>query len=254
MAGSGALLLPLQAGALSAKLAEGACGRTQLAPSVSARSAPIHLPRSAGEEGEFILAALRDLAPYFSAAVVPVGYATLHPGEAALVANAVPRRVATFAAGRAAARVALEAAGCPEAAAPILWTDRAPSAPQRWRLSISHTDDLAVAVACRADLADGIGVDIERIDRVEPGMARFIVRPADRFPETAGPEQWAMGFSLREAIFKALDRDDQRGLSRIDLEWSEDGIAARPVPASPPIRYVARRVGDHVLSVCVRHG
>ena len=183
-----------------------------------------------------------------------MGAAALHPGEAALVANAVPRRVATFAAGRAAARTALEAAGCPDAAAAILWTDRTPIAPQGWRLSISHTDDVAVAVACRADAAAGIGVDIERIDRVEAGMARFIVKPGDRFPEAAGPAEWALGFSLREAIYKAMDRSGQASLDRIDLAWGEEGIIARPVPAPPPIRYAARRAGDHVLSVCIRHG
>ena len=253
MTASDASLLPCEAGELSAKLTEGAFRRTPLAPTVSALRADPPPPLRRGGE-KWILAALHQLAPELSAAVVTVGDAELHPEEAALVANAVPRRVAAFAAGRLAARRALQAAGCPQADEPILWADRAPVAPQGWRLSISHTDDAAVAVACLDDQAAGIGVDIERIDRVEPGMARFIAKPGDRFPDATGPAELAMGFSLREAIYKALDRAGQRGLSRIDLDWAEDGITARPVPAQSSIRYAASRVGEHVLSVCIRLG
>jgi enterobactin synthetase component D len=211
-------------------------------------------PVNGGAGNSAILAALRSMAPDLFPSVVPLGSADLHPEEAGLVANAVPRRVAAFAAGRLAARRALQAAGCPQAQVPILWADRTPAPPQGWRLSISHTDDAAVAVACRAEAAAGIGVDIERIDRVEPGMARFIAKPGDRFPDATGPAELAMGFSLREAIYKALDRAAQKGLSRIDLDWTEAGITASPIPAQAPIRYAARQVGDHVLSVCVRLG
>jgi len=214
-------------------------------------------PKRSGPQRLAAEGALADLAPpWLFWSVVEIGdpAAVPHPAEAALVIQAVPRRMATFAAGRLAARRALEAGGCSCAAAPILRDGQAPRPPPGWRLSISHTDDLAVAVACRAEAAAGVGVDIERFDRMHSGLRRYVLGAADRFPEDAGPQELTLAFSLREAVFKALDPQMQAGLERIELGWNEGAISARliPGPLDARLSYGARRLDSHVLSLCLR--
>jgi len=180
--------------------------------------------------------------------------AALYPEEARIVASAAPRRARTFSSGRAAARAALAAAGCPEADRPILAEGRRPLAPEGWRLSISHTDEIAVAVACPAAAAEGVGVDIERIDRMDPALRRFIVHETDRLPEPAGVHELTLAFSLRESLFKALDPEAQRSLRRIDLDWTRPGVGVSLVPPGlgDRLRHVTADAAGHVLCLCIR--
>jgi 4'-phosphopantetheinyl transferase EntD len=197
--------------------------------------------------------ALASIAPTFlSAAVLAVEdrSADLHPDEWALVTQAVPRRVAGFSSGRAAARLALSRAGCSLAHAPILAEAGAPISRAGWRLSISHTDDLAVAVACRDVDAAGLGVDVERIGRMEPGLARYIVGHADRFPDNYGATELTLAFSLRESLFKALPRERQGVLRRIDLDLIARGTPAMlDPPADDGLEHRLCVAGAHVLTL-----
>jgi 4'-phosphopantetheinyl transferase EntD len=178
--------------------------------------------------------------------------ADLYPEEAARLEPMVARRRATFSSGRAAARMALVAAGAE--AGPIGQRGTAPDPPLGWTLSISHTDHWAVAIAARADDVAGLGVDIEQVERMKPAYARFIALGHDRLGDDPCTETLTRAFALREAVFKALDGSGQGALGRIDLTLSKDGLVeARPFPDQPG-RMDSRTatVGAHVLAVCLR--
>ncbi len=177
----------------------------------------------------------------------------LFPIETARQQGMAPRRRATFSSGRVAAREALAAAGC--APEPIGDLDGAPIPPEGWRLSISHTDAIAVAIACRHDAAEGVGVDIEQIARMDMAYRRYVVRAGDQCPEEVGPADLTRGFALREAVFKALGPALQTTVRHIGLHWVEnDRIDVTLHPAQPvALDYRVGVVDGHVLAVCLQH-
>ena len=74
-------------------------------------------------------------------------------------------------------------------------------------VSISHKQDLAVALVARGDA--GLGVDIEDTDRERPGVARRVLTVAELAQNHSLPasRQWVdtvIRFSLKEAIYKAI--------------------------------------------------
>ena len=120
----------------------------------------------------------------------------LWPGEAIA---AVPKRLAEFTAGRAAARRALAGAGLPMAAIPM-GKDRAPIWPTEAMGSISHCAGACMAVAGRRGDFAGIGLDLEP----EVPLAR------DLWPSILRPEEMAVNglqalqiFVAKEAAYKA---------------------------------------------------
>ncbi len=126
--------------------------------------------------------------------VCAVGDALPDPREAAGIAAAHPRRRATFAAGRAAARQALGQ----DAALPM-GPDRLPVWPPGWRGSISHTDRLAACIARRGDAA--LALDIEATGRVRHDLWPTLFARA----EAAAPGFDAtIAFAGKEALFKLL--------------------------------------------------
>ena len=162
-----------------------------------------------------------------------------------------PRRRATYSSGRVAARNALAAAGCLPAA--IGERVGAPVPPEGWLLSISHTDEIAVAVACRAGEAAGIGVDIEAVARMDLALRPYVVRAGDRCPADAGVEALTRGFALREAVFKALDPAEQK-VARILLNWTDEGAVQAEISQGQTGRLDQNVavVGGYVLTVCLR--
>ena len=80
-------------------------------------------------------------------------------------------------------------------------------------LSLTHTEDVAVAVACRG--ARGVGVDLEVRPPSERAARRFL-RPAE-FAGTA-PDDWLRLWTVKEARFKA----DLRNQGRTILEYGVD--------------------------------
>lgn len=101
------------------------------------------------------------------------------PLEAAAVAAAVPARQAEFAAGRAAARLALEALGLPPAAVPVA-ASRAPCWPRGITGSISHADGVALAVLAPALQCSGLGLDIEPDSPFPADLVGSVTRPEER--------------------------------------------------------------------------
>lgn len=177
-------------------------------------------------------------------AAVAVADHALHPAEEAGATRFAPARRATFASGRAAARLALET----DAAIAVM-PGGAPCAPEGWRLSITHTNAIAVAIAAPAALAAGLGVDIEDISRMDLKLRRLIVRPHDHVPEDADVARLTATFSLHEALYKALGGEGaDAAFVRWDGDRAEIGVEGRPLD----IRCGWTRADGHILSWCVR--
>lgn len=143
--------------------------------------------------------------PGVGKAALAIGAAPrLFPVEAAAVAQAVPQRVAEFAAGRAAARVALAAAGLPVAAIPM-GADRAPVWPDGTTGSITHGGDYALAVAASLDRFSALGLDAEP-DQPLPYDVLDEICDSDECSWIAGqaqPLRWArLIFVVKEAAYK----------------------------------------------------
>ncbi|HTI66908.1 MAG TPA: hypothetical protein VL460_05095 [Caulobacteraceae bacterium] len=171
----------------------------------------------------------------------------LFEAERALAGRFVPRRMRTFASGRLAARRALAAAGCPPAAI-LMQPDGAPAAPEGWRLSISHTDETAVAVACRSGAAGGVGIDVEQIARMDPALRHYVVGPLDRVPGDADAERLTATFSLRESLFKAVPGVDPQALY---VRWDGDAVDCGVEGEALALSYGWSAVDGHIVSYCV---
>jgi enterobactin synthetase component D len=156
----------------------------------------------------------------------------LHPGEAAFADPLPPIRRAAWAGGRVALRRALALAGFAAPAA-ILATPRgAPALPAGLVGSISHKHGhkqaIAVAlVAAATDPPATVGIDVEEVRVLYPGVAERVLTDRERAAlPAAGPARDAavlLRFSAKEAIYKALDP----WVGRF-VEFEEAEIAAAP--------------------------
>jgi 4'-phosphopantetheinyl transferase EntD len=139
-----------------------------------------------------ILDWLRPLLPAGSAlAAGPIGAPapSPYPAEEAAVAWAVDKRRFEFRAGRAYARQALAELGGPNAA-----VGRGPGGDPIWPAgftgSITHTDDLAAAVAARTGDVRAIGLDVEDDAPLETTLTGVVCRPDElAAAAAAGPPE-----------------------------------------------------------------
>lgn len=124
--------------------------------------------------------------------------------EAEAIAKAIPKRRAEFAAGRRAARAAMEAAGWPRSALPQ-GPSRGPVWPQGIAGSISHDAGFAIAaVAERSNIAR-LGIDLaEASDFPDHLRPRVLTTPIER--AQSGIEA-RVTFSAKECVFKAFYED-----------------------------------------------
>ncbi|MGI9147809.1 MAG: 4'-phosphopantetheinyl transferase family protein, partial [Chloroflexota bacterium] len=149
--------------------------------------------------------------------------------ERCLGPNAAERRRFFFALGRAAARDALAELGVAAvairrgSAGEPVWPDGIVGA-------ITHTGDLAVAIAgWRSDYA-GLGVDLEQLS---PGLsaraARLVCTPLEMawVGEAGASSRATLLFSAKEAVFKALYPIERiwLGFGDAELEWHADRSA-----------------------------
>ena len=139
-------------------------------------------------------------------AVQATSVSSLFPDEAASVVNAVPKRQLEFAAGRVAARRALAMIGAPAVSIPVT-PDRAPRWPGGIVGSITHAQDLAVAVVSSNRTITSIGVDLERSGAVSAELWNTVFRPEEHvtlraLSETEQTSWAALAFSAKETFFK----------------------------------------------------
>ncbi|WP_372785123.1 4'-phosphopantetheinyl transferase [Phenylobacterium sp.] len=100
------------------------------------------------------------------------------PEEEAIVGRARAKRVFEFRAGRLHARAALSQAG--GAPSPILKGPRGePLWPTGYAGSISHSDDLAIAVAAPRAAVRAMGLDVDLASPLESDLARIVCHPEE---------------------------------------------------------------------------
>ncbi len=147
-----------------------------------------------------------------------------------------PVRRAAFVAGRAALREAIRLAAPDATVAPLLQTARgAPTLPAGLAGSISHKQTRAIAIA-GIGVAGHLGVDLERrarpIDAERPSIATRILTPRelvalDGLDALAHRDATLLRFSLKEAIYKAIDPIVQRYVrfTEVEVDVLDDGGA-----------------------------
>lgn len=199
-------------------------------------------------------------------ACVPIGAAhpALFPKETRSLQHAVPRRRAEFAAGRHAARIAMQHLGRPAAPIPA-GQDRAPLWPEGLTGSISHDARHAVAVLLPAAPGLALGVDLEPAEPLDPDLVGMICTPAER--RGLGPlgeaelRKARLIFSAKEAVFKAQYPLSGAMLGFEDIEIAFTGDAdfaarlTRPVGAFAPGETLAGRFAESragiVTGICL---
>lgn len=125
--------------------------------------------------------------------------------ERQVVARASRRRRTEFLSGRHCARLALERTGLPPS--PIVQgASGEPSWPEGIVGSITHTEQLTIAAVAAATEVERLGIDSELADRVEPvACAGQVFDPLEmRRLMSQSRLGLAVGFSAKEALFKAL--------------------------------------------------
>lgn len=178
------------------------------------------------------------------------------------IARAAPRRRAEWLAGRYCASEALRLltglGSCPGMA-----PDRSPVWPEGVLGSISHSGDVAIALAMPARAGRGVGVDIEKV--LDQAEADEIAHEAmttwecGHFAVEADPFPVTLAFSAKESLFKALhpllrlpmsfhDAElvawDVQGNARLRL--AEDLSPEFPTGREIPVRFT--RFGDLLLT------
>ena len=129
----------------------------------------------------------------------------LMPGE--FLNHAVPARLREFAAGRAAARIAMAAIGLPPRAIPQS-SDRTPQWPAGVVGSISHCAELCLALVGNTKDWDGLGIDVELDHSLDRSLWSDILcrdesEWLDRLAvDDRGPAALAI-FVAKEAAYKA---------------------------------------------------
>lgn len=130
----------------------------------------------------------------------------LYPEELAAIQRAVPRRQREFAAGREAARLAMAQIGWPAMPIPSA-PDRSPVWPEGLAGSITHSARVCVAVVCRREHRQAIGIDLEEDRPMEQALWSTICTPAEHVWVAAQPAPlqgtWVTRlFSAKEAFYK----------------------------------------------------
>jgi len=128
------------------------------------------------------------------------------PEEAGAIASAVPSRRAEFAAGRTAARAAMQALGVEPRPVPMA-ADRAPIWPRALTGSITHTGDLCLAAVARRSDYRSLGIDAEPDTPLDPDLIPTICTPAERawlstLPGDQAGRMAKLIFSAKECAYK----------------------------------------------------
>jgi phosphopantetheinyl transferase len=138
------------------------------------------------------------------------------------------------------------------------WMVEVPRAPL---VSISHVDGVAVAVAGDDDGLIGLGVDLERVGRMEPRTAQFAftARELQWLDSVTAPEREAWSLRLwcaKEACAKATGRGLVSGLHAFavnGIDWQRGAISIRfEAPNHPSTDLVALTAqdGEWIAATC----
>jgi 4'-phosphopantetheinyl transferase EntD len=191
-------------------------------------------------------------------AVVPVDGSTsgVVLEELALVPpNAIAKRKRELIAGRRAAHLALERAGCIDRR-PILKGPRGePLWPPGWIGAITHCGDYGAAVVAPKASYDGIGLDIEAANRGDARLGELIACPIERRWMGGDPARVTALFSAKEAIFKAT-----YPLAGVFLDFRDARLSWNPVRSGFEAELLRAVSSEHLagttlfVQVSVRNG
>ncbi|MDT8329026.1 MAG: 4'-phosphopantetheinyl transferase superfamily protein, partial [Roseovarius sp.] len=175
----------------------------------------------------------------------------LWPGESAAMRRAIPARRREFAAGRRAARAAMQALDVP-AAAVLPGPDRAPIWPDGIIGSISHDGGACVAIAARQGKITCLGLDLEPAEALPHDMIETLCTKAERDAIAAHDLLGRAVFCAKEAVYKAQYPLSRQMLEFHDLETNidlaEGHFEARFTRACPPFQAGARMAGRIVVA------
>ncbi len=140
----------------------------------------------------------------------------LWPEEQRAIAQAIPRRQREFAAGRAAARQAMQQLGWPACPVPAN-SDRSPCWPAGLIGSLSHSSTACVVVLGRNEHWRSVGIDIETCSGIEPSLWDSICSSTELQWLFAQPEQEralqvSRIFTAKEAFYKSRQPEEQTKL------------------------------------------
>lgn len=151
--------------------------------------------------------------------------ADLGPDEQARAGQLVPLRRGGYVAGRTALHLALASPG--DRGASILSDERgAPVLPAGWVGSVSHK--AARAAALVAPAGDGhVGIDLEHAAPPRQDIARRILTPREQAALPDRGRAVTLRFSIKEAIYKAIDPYVRRyvGFTEVELDFAGDAVA-----------------------------
>jgi len=155
--------------------------------------------------------------------------------------RAVPTRLREFAAGRHAARTALQAIGVSPVAI-AHGADRAPVWPAGIIGSITHTATDCLAVALHAGDWRGIGVDLEAAVPLDAALWETVLRAEERdrlmeLPEDQRGLSATRIFCAKEAAFKAFYPITRTlvGFEVLHIDFDKDGFTGTFQTALPPL-------------------
>jgi 4'-phosphopantetheinyl transferase EntD len=157
--------------------------------------------------------------------------------EEQLISGASNKRQREFRAGRHCAHAALERLGLPRQA--VLRDDhRAPIWPPGYLGSISHCRDLCIAACAALNPLFGLGLDVEPLEPLKPGVAGYIHTPEETaYLETLSPRlPERLLFSAKESLYKCFYPLLKVFIGfkavRIELDIEKQRFDFRPTPQS----------------------
>ena len=186
-----------------------------------------------------------------------------------MISRAIPRRQGSYRGGRACADHALRQLGFSfnQPIWPKMGDDRAPIWPGEVIGSISHSDDIALAVVAMRNDIDGVGVDVERpIAKDEAAsLARQVCQPFEL--KILQPTRWnghefTAIFSGKEALYKAIYPTvrrfvdfDEAHLVRMenDVLTFSFSTSLRNELGRPTINVRLHEWQGHILTIAVLH-
>jgi len=164
----------------------------------------------------------------------------IFPEELTLVARAVENRRQEFMTGRKCARIALDQLGVP-AVALLSGQLREPLWPAGVVGSITHAGGRCAAAVGPASAYDGVGIDLEQADALEPEIATRVARRDEMtaLGSIASPRCARLVFSAKEAFYKCQFYLTRHWLNFFDVavELKENGhFSARLLVDAGPLQ------------------
>ena len=180
---------------------------------------------------EVLSSAVVEADPRFDAGAVPFGTEKFSP-----------IRMRRFRMGRAGAKRAMASLGVSPESLPV-GRDRAPVWPKGVVGSISHTEDVSIAVVARSEDFPAVGIDIEQSAEISPDQAAMIATPGELgAAKVSGTDPGLLLFSAKEAVYKCISRDIGRFIDFRDvvLEVDENSRSFRIAWSVLPAVYAIR--------------